>query len=138
MIFAGTVIAAAVASGTAMTAANTVPDSIAGYGEGMVSGVNVDNIKYTAVLEDSNLLASVEFVLTDDITLHTEADKVTMTLKSGAADVDGEPTGGSQIHAPYACEVGDAWNGSVMSVECAAIDTPRFDSFTSVGLTVMQ
>jgi hypothetical protein len=139
MIVAGTVVAAAVASGTAMTAANVVPDSVAGYGEGMVTGVEVTDISYTPLAADNTQLASVEFTVDKDVTSAVAENKVTMTLKSGATlDADGKPTGGTPVGlSPYNCVVGTPWGGSSMTVVCATSDNPEFDDFTSVGLTVI-
>jgi hypothetical protein len=138
MIFTGTVMAAAVASGTAMTAGNTVPGSVAGYGEGMVSGAIVTNINYTALTADNTKLASVTFTTSTDITAQTGAGKTTMTLKSGAT-AGSPPAGGTPLRAtPYVCGVGIAWTGTSMTVVCDTGDNPRFDAFTSVGLTVSQ
>jgi hypothetical protein len=136
LIISGTVIAAAVASGTAMTAANVVPSSVAGYGEGMVSGATATNIAYTPLVTDNTKLASVEFTLSTNVTGKTS----TMTLKSGASAgppvVEGTPTRAT----PYSCVAGQAWDAVTerMSVFCATGDNPRFDAFSSVGLTVVQ
>lgn len=138
LIFTGTVIAAAVATGTAMTAANTVPNSVAGYGEGMVSGAVVTDISYTALGTDNTQLASVEFTTSTDITSQTGEGKTTMTLKYGAS-AGSPPAGGTPLRAtPYVCVVGDAYAAGSMTVVCDTADNPRFDAFTSVGLTVIQ
>lgn len=138
MIFTGTVIAAAVASGTAMTAANTVPDSVAGFGEGLISGAVVTDISYTALGSDNTQLASIEFTTSTDITSQTVEGKTTMTLKDGAI-AGTPPTGGTPVGAsPYTCAVGVAYATGSMTVVCATADNPRFDAFTSVGLTVTQ
>jgi hypothetical protein len=138
MIFAGTAIAAAVASGTAMTAANVVPPSVAGYGEGMVSGATATDISYTALVSDNTKLASVEFTLSTDITSQTNEGKATLTLKAGAT-AGTPPTGGTPLRAtPYGCVVGTPYAAGSMTVVCATADNPRFDAFTSVGLTVIQ
>jgi hypothetical protein len=138
MIFAGTAVAAAVASGTAMTAANVVPNSVAGFGEGMVSGATVTDIGYTALVTDNTKLASITFTTSTDITSQTDEGKTTLTLKSGAS-AGTPPTGGTPLRAtPYVCAVGAPYAAGSMTVVCNTADNPRFDAFTSVGLTVSQ
>ena len=138
MIFAGTVIAAAVASGTAMTNANVVPNSVAGYGEGYVSGAKATAISYNADTVDSTVLASVDFTITEDITNQVQGGKVTMMLKTGA-DPNNGLSGGTRVGGPYVCAVHVAHDTTNMIVRCSTTsDQPRFDDFTSVGLTVIQ
>jgi hypothetical protein len=124
VLFAGIVVAATAVTGSAYTAANTVPNSVAGYGEGTVSGATVTDIDYTASGTDNTDLASVVFHSSTDVTGRT----ATMTLKSGTT-----PVGTS----PYSCTLG-TYTAGTMTITCATADTPAFTSFNTVGLTVVQ
>ena len=124
LALAGLGLTAAAATGSAFTAANVVPASVAGYGEGSVSGATVTDIDYTPSATDNTDLASVVFHSSTDVTGRT----ATMTLKSGAT-----PVGTS----PYSCTLG-AYAAGTMTITCATADTPAFSSFNTVGLTVVQ
>jgi hypothetical protein len=45
----------------ALAAANTVPDTSAGAGEGDISGYDITNVEYNLTLANPSLVASVEF-----------------------------------------------------------------------------
>jgi len=125
VVFAGIAVAAAAVAGTsAFTASNTVPDSVAGYGEGTISGATVTDIQYTPLSSDNTYLASVVFTTTDDVTNETS----TMTLKSGTT-----PVGSS----PYSCTY-SAYSSGSMTITCLTPDNPAFADFDTVGLTVVQ
>lgn len=114
--------AVTVATGSAMTAGNTLPSTIAGYGEASVSGATISAIDYIPLTTDHSKLSSVVFTSTTDLTLLT----ATMTLKNG----------GTQVGAsPYGCNVG-VWSGTEMTVTCATSDNPAFADFDTVGLMV--
>jgi hypothetical protein len=116
-------VAAAAATGSAFTAANTVPASVAGYGQGQVTGATISDVDYVADGSDNTNLASVVFNSSTDVTGKT----ATLTLKSDATTVVGT----------YACSLG-AYAAGTMDITCATGDTPAFDSFTYVGLTVVD
>jgi hypothetical protein len=124
VVFAGAAIAVIAITGTAFTAGNDLPDSVAGYGEAQVSGATVNDIAYTPYGSDNTDLGSVVFTSTTDITGQT----ATMTLKQGST-----PVGTS----PYTCLLG-AHDGTSMTVTCATPDHPAFALFNTVGLTVVQ
>ena len=121
---AGLGLTAAAVTGSAFTAANVVPASVAGYGEGAVSGATVTDIDYTPSGTNTTNLASVVFHSSTDVTGRT----ATMTLKNGTT-----PVGAS----PYSCSLGTYATGT-MTITCATADVPAFSSFNTVGLTVVQ
>jgi len=129
--FAGVAVAAAAAAaGTAFTASNTVPDSVAGYGQGEITGVTVTDIHYVPVAADPTHLDQVVFTSTTQIT--AAHPTVTMTLKSSSTAVVG---------TPYTCSVG-AWDSAAATpsqpITCVATDEPEFTGFNYVGLSVSQ
>lgn len=129
--FAGVAVAAAAAAaGTAFTASNTVPNSVAGYGQGQITGVTVSDTHYEPVSADPTHLQSVVFTSVTQVTgTHPTA---TLTLKSDATHVLG---------ATYDCVIG-AWNPAAtppsQPISCDTEDTPDFRDFSYVGLTVSQ
>ena len=125
VVFAGIAVAAAAVAGTsAFTASNTVPDSVAGYGEGTISGATVTDIQYTPKSSDNTYLAQVVFTTTDDVTNETS----TMTLKQGSTTVG---------TSPYSCTY-SAYSAGSMTITCLTADNPAFADFDTVGLTVVQ
>jgi|SRR5215218_6039254 len=134
VLLAGVGVAAAAAATSAFTASNTVPDSVAGFGQGAVSGATVTDIHYVQNADDGTILDAVEFTTTTDVTNNTS----TMTLKTGA-DSDGD--GGTVVDDPYSCVVkpGSTWDGSSLVLICDTTGTVRnFEDFNAVGLTVIQ
>lgn len=140
VLLAGAAVAAAGIATSAFTAANTVPDSVAGFGQGQVSGAVINNIHYNANEADGTIVDSIDFVSETNIT----GKIVTMTLKEGATKTEvGTPVG-----EPFPCTVKVAWVGDgdpevgAMTVNCATPsdgDGPvQFDDFDAVGLTVVQ
>lgn len=124
VMFTGIAVAAAAVAGTsAFTASNTVPNSVAGYGQGTISGATVTDIQYTPLSSDNTYLASVVFTTTTDVTNETS----TMTLKSGSATVGA---------SPYSCTYSSY--STTMTITCLTPDNPAFTSFNTVGLTVVQ
>jgi hypothetical protein len=118
-------ISAAAVTGSAFTAANTVPDTVAGYGEGQVTGATVTDIDYTPYAADNTDLDTVVFQSSTDVTGKT----ATLTLKNGT-----NPVGLS----PYACSLG-AYAAGTMDITCdVSADHPDFDSFDHVGLTIVD
>jgi hypothetical protein len=132
VLLAGVAVAAAAAATSAYTASNTVPASVAGTGQGAVTGAVVTNIHYVANTGDSNILDAVEFTTTTDIHLNTS----TMTLK--------KTNGTVVVGTPYTCAVTTPWNNTSLVLTCdttAALHSNvvrRFDDFDAVGLTVVQ
>jgi hypothetical protein len=123
LLLAGLGITAVAVTGSAFTAANTVPNSVAGYGQGTVTGATVTNIAYTPAADATNL-ASVVFTSSTNVTGRT----ATMMLKQGTS-----PVGTS----PYSCTLG-TWSGSAIDITCLTPDNPPIANFNTVGLTVVQ
>jgi hypothetical protein len=140
VLLAGVAVAAAAAATSAFTAANTVPPSVAGYGQNAVTGANVTSIDYVSDPADAAILAAVEFTTTTNVTGATS----TMVLRSGVAP---NGSGGSDVGDPYACTVKTAWadddvevpgvGSMVLTCDTTAVD-PTFASFNGVGLTVVS
>jgi hypothetical protein len=133
LLLAGVAVAAAAAATSAFTASNTVPPSVAGFGQAEVSGATVTNIHYVVNADDGTILDAVEFTTTDDITNNTS----TMTLKTGST----AGVGGTVVGDPYPCVVkaGAGWDGTSLVLTCDTTGTTRnFEDFDAVGLTVIQ
>jgi hypothetical protein len=137
VLLAGVAVAAAAAATSAFTASNTVPQSVAGYGQAAVTGATVSNVHYVADTDDAGLLASVEFTVTTNVT--TAATR-TMVLRTGVNSTDN--TGGTVVGSPYNCTVKTAWDAAAtppsLVLTCPTADTPSFAAFDGVGLTVVQ
>jgi hypothetical protein len=124
LALAGLGLTAAAVTGSAFTAANVVPASVAGYGQGSVTGATVTDIDYTPYASDNTDLGAVVFNSSTDVTGKT----ATLTLKSDATTVLGT----------YTCTLG-AYAAGTMDITCdTTSDHPDFDSFTYVGLTVVD
>jgi hypothetical protein len=65
IILAVAVIGAIAAGGAAFTAANTVPDSVAGYGTSVVSGADATSVLHTLSADGTHIVAT-DLVLTGD------------------------------------------------------------------------
>ena len=125
VLLAGVAVAAAAVTTSAFTASNTVPDTVAGFGEGAVTGAVVTDIHYVADTADGTLVDAIEFTSTTDLTGKTS----TMTLKDG----------GVVVGTPYACTVKTAWNATVIVMTCDTSGSARaFEDFDSVGITVVD
>jgi hypothetical protein len=123
LLLAGVGVAAAAVTGSAFTAANTVPNTVAGYGQGQVTGATITDIDYTPYASDNTDLATVVFNSSTDVTGKT----ATLTLKSGTTVVN-----------TYTCTLG-AYAAGTMDITCStAADHPDFDAFDFVGLTVVD
>jgi hypothetical protein len=127
LLLAGVAVAAAGVATSAFTASNTVPDSVAGTGQGAVTGAVVTDIHYVQNAADSNIVDAVEFTSTTNITGKT----TTMTLKT---------TGGTAVvGTPYSCAEKTAWNSTVIVMTCDTTGSTRtFAQFDSVSITVVQ
>ena len=108
--------------GEAFTASNTVPNSIAGYGQSTVSGATITNIAYTSLGTDASKLASVVFTSSTDVT----GKIATMTLRLGS----------TVVGSPYSCTLGSY--SSTMTITCDTADNPAYTGFDTTGLTVTQ
>jgi hypothetical protein len=125
LALAGVGVAAAAVTGSAFTAANVVPASVAGYGQGAVSGATVTDIDYTPYSGDNTDLATVTFNSSTNVGGKT----ATLTLKSDATTVVGT----------FACDTTGAYASGTMDIVCdTSTAHPAFDSFTYVGLTVVD
>jgi hypothetical protein len=126
VVFTGIAVAAAAVAGTAFTATNTVPNSIAGYGESTVTGVNVTTIAYTPQSSDNTYLDKVVF--TTDTDVSGVAYTATMTLKNGTSPL---------AVGTITCTKGTY--STTMTLTCSVpASTVGLDDFTGVGLTVRQ
>jgi hypothetical protein len=124
VLLAGVGVAAAAAATSAFTAGNTVPPSVAGFGEGAVSGATFTNLHYVSNAADGTVVDAVELTSSTDLTGKT----VTMTLKNG----------GTVVGTPYSCGVKTAFTTTIV-MTCDTTGTVRkFADFDSVGVTVVQ
>ena len=124
LALAGLGLTAAAVTGSAFTAANVVPASVAGYGQGAVTGATVTDIDYTPYASDNTDLGAVIFNSSTNVTGKT----ATLTLKSDATTVLGT----------YSCALG-AYAAGTMDITCDTTSNhPSFDSFSYVGLTVVD
>ena len=124
LALAGLGLTAAAVTGSAFTAANVVPASVAGYGQGSVTGATVTDIDYTPYASDNTDLGAVVFNSSTDVTGKT----ATLTLKSDA----------TTVLSTYTCALG-AYAAGTMDITCdTTSDHPDFDAFTYVGLTVVD
>jgi hypothetical protein len=130
VVLAGIAVAAAAATTSAFTASNDVPDSVAGYGSGTVTGATVTDIHYTPKSSDPMHLDNVVFTTTTD--MHTGSWTADMVLKKG----DGTQLGQDS----YSCTVDQAgWTGTSMTLTCSTTaDYPLISQIGTVGLTVVQ
>jgi hypothetical protein len=127
LLLAGVAVAAAGVATSAFTAGNTVPASVAGFGEGAVTGATFTDIHYVANAADGTVVDAVELTSTTNLTGKT----VTMTLKT---------TGGTVVvGTPYSCAVKTAWDSTDIVMTCDTTgSTLNFADFDSVGVTVVQ
>jgi hypothetical protein len=132
VLLAGVAVAAAAAATSAFTASNTVDNSVAGYGQGTVSGAHISNFHYVANAADGTIVDSIEFDADKDLTNNT----VTLTLKK----LDGSvPPVEVVAHTPYDCDVKTAWNTTKIVMTCDTTgDTLNFEDFDMTGVTVLQ
>jgi uncharacterized protein YdeI (BOF family) len=137
VLLAGVAVAAAAAATSAFTASNTVPQSVAGYGQAAVTGATVTNVHYVADTADASLLGSVVFTVTTDV---TNAATRTMVLRTGVNASTN--AGGTVVGSPYNCTVTTAWDAAAtppnLLLTCLTADKPAFTAFDGVGLTVVQ
>jgi hypothetical protein len=70
IVAAAAVVAAVAAGGAAFTAANTIPDSVAGYGTSTISGATATSLNYT-LSADGTTITAADLVFTGDQTART-------------------------------------------------------------------
>ena len=117
-------LSAAAVTGSAFTAANVVPASVAGYGQGAVTGATVTDVDYTPYASDNTDLATVTFNSSTNVNGKTAS----LTLKQGTTVV-----------ATFSCDTTGTYASGTMDIVCDASSThPDFDSFNFVGLTVLD
>jgi hypothetical protein len=116
----------AVVTGSAMTAENTIDDTIAGYGESAITGAAVTEIDYVTLASDSTYLDEVVFTTTTQLDLTPgTGNTATMTLKDG----------GAPLGDPVVCDIA-TWASSAHVITCDTPDTTQFSLVDAVGLTV--
>ena len=124
LALAGLGLTAAAVTGSAFTAANVVPTSVAGYGQGSVTGATVTDIDYTPYASDHTDLGSVTF----NSSTNVQNKAASLTLKQGTT-----------VIATFSCDTTAAYAAGTMDIVCDASSThPDFDSFNFVGLTVLD
>ncbi len=124
LALAGLGLTAAAVTGSAFTAANVVPASVAGYGQGAVTGATVTDVDYTPYASDNTDLATVTFNSSTNVTGKTAS----LTLKQNAVVV-----------GTFTCDTTGAYAAGTMDIVCDASAThPDFDTFNFVGLTVLD
>ena len=135
VLLAGAAVAAAAVTTSAFTAGNDVPDSVAGYGQGTVTGAEINSISYTRNATDGTIVDAVVFESYTDITNSTS----TMTLKT---------TGGTVVVDSYTCAVTTPWDALaptpflILTCDTTAAanggKVRNFADFDTVGLTVID
>jgi len=125
LVMAAAGLSAAAVTGSAFTAANGLPSTVAGYGQVSVTGATISDIDYVPYASDNTDLQTVVFQSQTDVTGKT----ATLTLKKAGATVG---------DSPYSCTLG-THDGSSMDITCSTLsDHPDFDSFDHVGLTIVD
>lgn len=132
VLLAGVAVAAAAAATSAFTASNTstvaAGDRKAGYGEVVVSGVQVTNTTYTPLAADASKLSTVVFTVTGDVS--TQHAQLTLKQSTPAAVVGSYP-------CTLAVASGNtAITCSTDTASAPSTANPDFESFDTVGLTV--
>ena len=125
VVLTGIAVAGAAVTGSAFTAANVVPNSVAGYGQGSVTGATISDVDYTPYASDNTDLGSVTFNSDTNVNGKT----ATLTLKNGTSVV-----------GTFSCDTTTSvYSGVTMDIVCNTAAThPAFASFNFVGLTVMD
>jgi hypothetical protein len=125
LLLAGLGVTAVAVTGSAFTAANTVPASVAGYGQGAVTGAVVSDVDYTPQSGNNTNLDTVTFNSNTNVNGKTAS----LTLKQGTT-----------VIGTFTCDTTTSiHNGTTMDITCPTSPTfPAFDSFNFVGLTVLD
>jgi len=125
VLLAGVAVAAAGVTTSAFTASNTstvaASDLKAGYGEVIVTGVEVTNIVYNPLAADRSKLDTVVFTATGNVA----AQRAFMTLKNTAPVT---------VNSYDACVL--SYSSPSTTITCTATGNPAIASFDTVGLTV--
>lgn len=135
VLLAAAAVTATAVTTSAFTAGNTVPSSVAGYGQATVTGATINSISYTANATDGTVLDAVVFESYTNITSSTS----TLTLKS---------TSGTVVVDQYACTVTTPWDAVatppflILTCDTTAASNGgqvrNFADFDTVGLTVVS
>jgi hypothetical protein len=123
VVLAGGAVAGLVAAGSAFTASNTIPPSVAGYGHATISGATVSKVLYNPDSTDKTLVDNVVFTSDTNIVGRT----ATMTLTT---------TGGGAGTKQYACVIGATYTTTVDVTCSVAADKPAYAVLSDVGLAV--
>ena len=124
LLLAGLGVTAVAVTGSAFTAANTVPASVAGYGQGAVTGATVTDVDYTPYALDNTDLGTVTF----NSSTNVQNKAASLTLKQGTT-----------VIGTFSCDTSGAYALGTMDIVCDANSShPDFDSFNFVGLTVLD
>jgi hypothetical protein len=122
LLVVGLGMTAAAATGSAFTAANSLPASVAGYGQATITGATVTDIDYVPYSLDNTDVETVIFQSSTDVTGKTAS----LTLKSGTTVV-----------GTFSCTLGAF--ATSMDITCdTSVAHPDFSSFDTVGLTVVD
>lgn len=105
------------AGGTALTAGNTIPDTIGGYGSNTISGVTASNVAYVREALDASQLQNIVFTLNPAMT--------TIVGYEAKLTINGDLT------TTYACTL-----DSDAQITCADSANIGTASLLSIGLTV--
>ena len=128
LVLAAAGVSAAAVTGSALTAENTLADTISGYGESAITGATVTEINYVPLATDSSFLDEVVFTTTTQLDLTpTTGNTATLTLK----DSLNAPIAGT----PVTCSIA-AWTGTTHTITCDNPDSITFASVSAAGLTV--
>jgi hypothetical protein len=111
------------AGGSAFTASNSIPASVAGYGDAVVTGVDAATIVTTPWSEDNSKVSEIKFTSTDVRTTLT-SNTASLTLKLVDAVVD-----------TSTCQITGATTAWVIT--CATTTHPGFEEFDTIGLTIV-
>lgn len=123
LVLAAAGVSAAAVTGSALTAGNSLPATVAGYGEATITGATVTDIDYVPYSLDNTDVETVIFQSSTDVTGKTAS----LTLKLGTTVV-----------GTYTCTLGAFATGS-MDITCSTVSNhPDFASFNTVGLTVVD
>jgi hypothetical protein len=119
-------LSAAAVTGSALTAENTIANTVAGYGESAITGAVVTEIDYVTLAADATFLDEVVFTTTTQLDLTAvTGNTATLTLKDG----------GSPLGTPIVCAIAP-WSGTTHTITCDTPDTTQFGLVDAVGLTV--
>ncbi len=125
VLLAGAAVAAAGIATSAFTAGNDVQDSVAGYGDSVVSGAETSNINYVLNATDKSVVDQIHFELVEDMD-----DAVVQGLEAWLTLSNNDVP-----QTAVKCEI-DAFT-TVTPVRCLITGT-ALASFDGVALTVAE